>query len=118
MAILAGYLFLPMKNQSTLCLPYWLSVSPLFIWLAVFMFQAHKEERFLYPIYPMICLCGAITVDIIQKLFFRLWNAIKTVPHGTHYLDITAFLMLGIIAVTGALSNFFNTISIFSGNIY
>ncbi|XP_044266986.1 alpha-1,2-mannosyltransferase ALG9 [Tribolium madens] len=100
-AIILGHFFLPMKNKSTLYLPYWLSISPLFLWLGVFMLQPHKEERFLFPVYPMICLCGAITVDIAQKLFFRIWNLIKTVPHGTHYLDITMFIMVATIAVTG-----------------
>jgi alpha-1,2-mannosyltransferase len=104
LAILLGHFFLPMKNKSTLYLPYWLSVSPLFLWLAVFMLQPHKEERFLFPVYPMICLCGAITVDIAQKLCFRIWNVIKTVPHGTHYLDITMFIMISTIAVTGAMN--------------
>lgn len=70
------------------------------------MLQPHKEERFLFPVYPMICLSGAITVDISQKLFFRIWNLIKTVPHGTHYLDITMFIMVTAIAVTGIFSKF------------
>ena len=105
-AVVLGHFFLPLKNRSTLYLPYWLSVSPLFLWLVVFMVQPHKEERFLFPIYPMVCLCGAITVDIVQKLFFRVWNMVKSVPHGTHYLDVTMFIMISTIAVTGALSKF------------
>ncbi|KAJ8974920.1 hypothetical protein NQ317_010203 [Molorchus minor] len=65
--ITLNYYFVPSKNKSTLYLPYWLSLSPMFLWLAVFMVQEHKEERFLFPIYPLICLSGAISVDVAPK---------------------------------------------------
>ncbi|SCU94098.1 LADA_0G06524g1_1 [Lachancea dasiensis] len=32
----------------------------LFVWMAVFLSQPHKEERFLYPIYPMITLAASV----------------------------------------------------------
>ncbi|KAJ8955565.1 hypothetical protein NQ318_001395 [Aromia moschata] len=98
--ITLNYLFVPSKNRSTLTLPYWLSLSPMFLWLAVFMAQQHKEERFLFPIYPMICLCGAISVDVVQKLYFRMWNIFKQMPLGSHYLDKTMFIMITAVAIT------------------
>ncbi|KAJ8933722.1 hypothetical protein NQ314_013852 [Rhamnusium bicolor] len=55
---------------------------------------------FLYPIYPLVCLCGAITVDVIQKLSFRVWSIFKKMPTGTHYLDKTIFVMIVTITVT------------------
>uniref|UniRef100_A0A915MDC0 Mannosyltransferase n=1 Tax=Meloidogyne javanica TaxID=6303 RepID=A0A915MDC0_MELJA len=33
------------------------------IWMLIFMLQPHKEERFLFPIYPHICLLAAICLD-------------------------------------------------------
>ncbi|XP_055545348.1 alpha-1,2-mannosyltransferase ALG9 isoform X2 [Wyeomyia smithii] len=33
---------------------------PLYIWLFVFFIQPHKEERFMFPVYPVISLCGAL----------------------------------------------------------
>jgi alpha-1,2-mannosyltransferase len=35
------------------------------IWLFVFVMQPHKEERFLFPIFPLIPVCGAIGLDSI-----------------------------------------------------
>lgn len=99
-ALTLAYFFVPSKSKSTLRLPHYISIASLYLWLAIMMLQPHKEERFLYPVYPMICLCGAITVDIIQKLTFRIWGLLKTVPHGTHYLDWTAFIMIGTILLT------------------
>lgn len=83
---------IPTRMIPTLFLPYWLSISPLYIWLFVFMLQPHKEERFLYPVYPLISLCGAIAVDAIQKLFYRLRAWIRPFPKGSHYLDHTMWI--------------------------
>ncbi|CAH1104656.1 unnamed protein product [Psylliodes chrysocephalus] len=100
LAIMLHYFFVPTKNKCTFYLPYGLSLSPLYLWLAVFMLQEHKEERFLFPVYPLICLSGAITVDIVQKLYFRLLNLFQKMPHGTHYLDKTVFIMFISIIIT------------------
>lgn len=37
------------------------------LWLLVFSLQAHKEERFMYPIYPLICASAALTVKLIEQ---------------------------------------------------
>mmetsp|Transcript_17791 Transcript_17791/g.36923 ORF Transcript_17791/g.36923 Transcript_17791/m.36923 type:complete len:641 (+) Transcript_17791:1254-3176(+) len=42
-------------------------LSPPLIWLLIFFNQPHKEERFLVPSYPLLCLCAAVAVsDWIQ----------------------------------------------------
>lgn len=90
--LVIGYFFVPAKSSATLNLPYYLSLGPFYIWLLVFIAQPHKEERFLFPVYPMITLCGAISIDIIQKLFYRIKKAIKKLPVGHHYLDHSTFI--------------------------
>ena len=40
------------------------SVS-MYLWLLVFFTRPHKEERFLYPIYPLICLSAAHSIHLI-----------------------------------------------------
>ena len=44
-------------------------LSPMYIWMLIFFTRPHKEERFLYPIYPLICLAAALTVATFQKLY-------------------------------------------------
>ena len=44
------------------------SVS-IYLWLLVFFTRPHKEERFLYPIYPLICLSAAHSIDLINTIF-------------------------------------------------
>ena len=40
----------------------------LFLWLLIFWTQPHKEERFLFPVYPLIALAGALAIDSMQRL--------------------------------------------------
>ncbi|CAH1782113.1 unnamed protein product, partial [Owenia fusiformis] len=54
--------------------PLWLSTSALYIWVLIFFTRPHKEERFLFPIYPLICLCGAVTLEHIQYMWSYLSN--------------------------------------------
>ena len=39
--------------------------APFYIWLAVFSVQAHKEERFMYPVYPFLALNAAVSLHTI-----------------------------------------------------
>lgn len=95
---------IPSKTSSTLYLPYYLSLAPLYLWLFVFWVQPHKEERFLFPIYPMIAMCGAISIDTIQKLFYRLKSHFKQLPSRSHYLDHTTWLAIVILILSSVLS--------------
>lgn len=44
-------------------------MSPFYLWLAVFSFQPHKEERFMYPAYPALALNAAMALHIILAAF-------------------------------------------------
>lgn len=104
LAIIIDYYFVPSKSKNTLNYPYYLSLLPLYLWLMIFGLQPHKEERFLFPIYPLINLCGSITLDIIQKLIFRikdkLFNQIK---NGSHYLNHTMFIAIIVMTISSLL---------------
>jgi hypothetical protein len=50
---------------------WYLNTCALYLWFAVFFLQSHKEERFLYPVYPLIALMAACAVDAAQKIAFR-----------------------------------------------
>jgi len=81
-------------------LPDWLSQAPLYLWLAVFWSQPHKEERFLFPVYPLICLAAAMVIDTMQKLFFYLFVRVKS----HHFLHHTTWLGIATVAVSALVS--------------
>lgn len=103
--LLIGYFVVPAKTkQPTLSLPYYVSLSPYYLWLAVMMLQAHKEERFLFPIYPLVSLCGAITIDVCQRIFFRIKSAIVKFTTPTHYLNHTTFITVIVVIISVTLN--------------
>nr|XP_034995071.1 alpha-1,2-mannosyltransferase ALG9 isoform X2 [Zootoca vivipara] len=80
--------------------PYWLTLSPMYIWILIFFSQPHKEERFLYPIYPLICLCGAVGLSALQKCYHFIFQRYRL----EHYTVSSNWLALGTIFVFGLLS--------------
>ncbi|GAB4846564.1 mannosyltransferase [Ancistrocladus abbreviatus] len=49
-------------------------VSPIYIWLAFMSLQPHKEERFLYPIYPLVGVAAAAFLESIPDFFQDKYN--------------------------------------------
>lgn len=97
---LARYLLQGDSLGPGIFLPDWLSQAPLHLWLAVFWSQEHKEERFLFPVYPLVCLAGAMVTDSCQKLVYFLFVRVKS----RHYLAHTRWLGLAVVAVSALLS--------------
>ncbi|XP_038896184.1 dol-P-Man:Man(6)GlcNAc(2)-PP-Dol alpha-1,2-mannosyltransferase [Benincasa hispida] len=50
-------------------------ISPIYIWLAFMSLQPHKEERFLYPIYPLICVAASAVIECFPDFFRDRYNS-------------------------------------------
>lgn len=77
-------------------------IIPLWVWSFVFGSQPHKEERFLYPIYPLISLAAAIFyVDIFQfvKDHFkcRLSSKVLKITCGLFITFVLALRMINLV---------------------
>jgi len=51
--------------------------SPLYLWSMIFLFQPHKEERFFFPVYSLICLSSAICFHSLLRMFNRIPQWLK-----------------------------------------
>ncbi|XP_043356943.1 alpha-1,2-mannosyltransferase ALG9 isoform X4 [Dermochelys coriacea] len=80
--------------------PYWLTLAPMYIWILIFFSQPHKEERFLFPIYPLICLCGAVALSALQKCYHFTFQRYRL----EHYTVSSNWLALGTVFLFGLLS--------------
>uniref|UniRef100_A0A9I9DX93 Mannosyltransferase n=1 Tax=Cucumis melo TaxID=3656 RepID=A0A9I9DX93_CUCME len=71
-------------------------ISPIYIWLAFMSLQPHKEERFLYPIYPLICVAASAVIECFPDFFRDRYN-----PYDNSVLVVIAKvlrpLVLGLI---------------------
>ncbi|XP_051552085.1 alpha-1,2-mannosyltransferase ALG9-like isoform X1 [Myxocyprinus asiaticus] len=87
-------------NVQNLGRPYWLTLSPMYLWMLVFFTRPHKEERFLFPIYPLICLCGAVALSSLQKCYHYIFQRYRL----EHYTISSNWLALGSVLLFGVLS--------------
>lgn len=70
-------------------------LSSMWLWIVIFFKQPHKEERFLFPIYPLICFSAALTFDCADRIVarFRLMKW-QSVVSGIQMIFICAYAML------------------------
>ncbi|XP_059123825.1 alpha-1,2-mannosyltransferase ALG9 isoform X1 [Peromyscus eremicus] len=90
--------------------PYWLTLAPMYIWFIIFFLQPHKEERFLFPVYPLICLCGAVALSALQKCYHFVFQRYRL----EHYTVTSSWLALGTVFLFGLLS-FSRSVALFRG---
>ncbi|CAG9463934.1 unnamed protein product [Pedinophyceae sp. YPF-701] len=53
------------------------AVAPAYVWLAAISALPHKEERFLYPVYPQLCLAAALALSMLQSAPELLWRCVS-----------------------------------------
>ncbi|XP_034521631.1 alpha-1,2-mannosyltransferase ALG9 isoform X3 [Ailuropoda melanoleuca] len=90
--------------------PYWLTLAPMYIWFIIFFIQPHKEERFLFPAYPLICLCGAVALSALQKCYHFVFQRYRL----EHYTVTSNWLASGTLILFGLLS-FSRSVALFKG---
>ncbi|RKF55300.1 Alpha-1,2-mannosyltransferase alg9 [Golovinomyces cichoracearum] len=44
-------------------------LSPFYLWLLIFSLQPHKEERFMYPLFPFLALNAAMSLHLLLAAF-------------------------------------------------
>uniref|UniRef100_A0A914XWA0 Mannosyltransferase n=1 Tax=Panagrolaimus superbus TaxID=310955 RepID=A0A914XWA0_9BILA len=82
--------------RPTNSIAYWYRFIPVvlialtaFVWSFIFFSQPHKEERFLFPIYPHIALLMAITLSSIRHFIPKKFNFFP-------YLLVATFALMSI----------------------
>lgn len=56
----------PGPNESSPFTILALRLAPLYLWLLILTAQPHKEERFVFPAYPLICFNAAVTIYLLR----------------------------------------------------
>jgi alpha-1,2-mannosyltransferase len=56
----------PGSDQSSPFTLLTLRLAPFYIWFIVMSAQAHKEERFMFPAYPLLCFNAAVSLYLIR----------------------------------------------------
>ena len=53
------------SNNNLFILLFVSSIAPMLLWLMILVPRPHKEERFMFPIYPLICFTAAIGFEVM-----------------------------------------------------
>jgi len=56
----------PTNEQSSPFTLLALRLAPFYLWLVILTAQAHKEERFMFPAYPLLCFNAAVTLYLMR----------------------------------------------------
>ncbi|WFD23565.1 dextrin dextranase [Malassezia equina] len=79
-----------------------LRVLPVYLWVAVLIVQPHKEERFMYPIYPLLCVNAAVCLYLLraatETVYLRLTRSPYRASHTVLFSALTlAPLLLAVV---------------------
>ncbi|XP_054899742.1 alpha-1,2-mannosyltransferase ALG9 isoform X2 [Poeciliopsis prolifica] len=95
-------------NVQNLGRPYWLTLSPMYLWMLVFFTRPHKEERFLFPIYPLICLSGAVALSSLQKCYHFLFQRYRLEHYtvSSNWLALTTVVAFTVLSLSRSVALF------------
>lgn len=83
-----------------------LVLSPVYLWAGVLSAMPHKEERFLYVVYPLICLAGAVTLQMVETFFRAVLRVPKSAVNRLVTAGLTAITILSTSRTFGVLTHY------------
>lgn len=105
-----------LKLSSTLNKHHLLISFALYLWFAVFFTRPHKEERFLFPVYTIICILGAhslyLFTDITEYLFRKI-KIIKKIVQLLPILVLTLHIIFSVLRFLALYKNYSSQIMVF-----
>lgn len=66
-------------------------LAPFYLWIGVLTLQAHKEERFMYPAYPLLCFNAAATLYLIRGWIEVAYIKVTKSPYRVRHARFICF---------------------------
>lgn len=85
---------IPVKKEDYTSL--WLTLLPLYIWMVIFTITPHKEERFLFPIYPLVYLGAAVCLSTLENVLRLSMKKVTQLFKMLQIIFIIIFVALGV----------------------
>jgi alpha-1,2-mannosyltransferase len=71
-----------------------LRLVPVYVWIGLLTAQPHKEERFMYPIYPLLCFNAAVTVHLFRGWLETIYIKVTGSPYKVALFALLKLLKL------------------------
>ncbi|EJD54569.1 glycosyltransferase family 22 protein [Auricularia subglabra TFB-10046 SS5] len=79
-------------------------LAPFYLWLGVLSAQAHKEERFMFPAYPLLCFNAAVTLYLLRGLVERTFINITNSPYRASKTGLFGLFTSSVIVTSAVIS--------------
>ncbi|KAL0951587.1 hypothetical protein HGRIS_008268 [Hohenbuehelia grisea] len=105
-------LYKPAPDQSSPFTLLFMRLLPFYIWLGILTIQPHKEERFMFPAYPLLCLNAAVALYLVrgwqEQIFIKLTNSPYKASQTYIFRNFTSSVILAtaIISISRILALF------------
>ncbi|KAF8971754.1 glycosyltransferase family 22 protein [Flammula alnicola] len=94
----------PTANQSSPFTILALRLAPLYVWLAILTLQPHKEERFMFPAYPLLCFNAAVCVYLVRGWTEVAFVKVTKSPYRASQSLIFSNLTLSVVVASSVIS--------------
>jgi alpha-1,2-mannosyltransferase len=64
-----------------------LRLLPFYLWFGILTLQAHKEERFMFPAYPLLCFNAAVTLYLMRGWIELAFISLTKSPYRVSITD-------------------------------
>ena len=82
------------SNQSSPFTVLSLRLAPLYLWFGILSLQRHKEERFMFPAYPLLCFNAAVALYLMRGWLEVAFVKVTNSPYKVSYVKV--FICSGI----------------------
>ncbi|KAG8769419.1 mannosyltransferase [Ceratobasidium sp. 428] len=79
-------------------------LAPFYLWVAVLTAQAHKEERFMYPTYPLLCFNAATTLYLMRGWMETAYIKVTKSPYRASQTSLFKSSTVAAVILTTTLS--------------
>ncbi|KAG7830846.1 hypothetical protein KL920_001437 [Ogataea angusta] len=87
--------------------------APILLWCAIFFSQPHKEERFLYPIYPLITLSASFSISQISQIFGKTYFFARAYTFLCKLVVFLTICSVSILRIVSLVSNYSSPLTVF-----
>ncbi|KAI6153875.1 glycosyltransferase family 22 protein [Pisolithus tinctorius] len=81
-----------------------LRLVPSYLWIGILSMQAHKEERFMYPIYPLLCFNAAVTLYLLRGWMEVVYVRVTNSPYKASRSTLFGTATLVVVVASGLIS--------------
>jgi len=94
----------PSPDQSSPFTLLGLRLAPLYLWIGILTAQAHKEERFMFPAYTLICFNAAVTLYLVRGWMEVAFIKISKSPYQASKTFMFSNMTFSVVATSALLS--------------